>query len=75
MEFHAFSQVSLTHSMALALMRDYQDEAAYDQFQRLRSEDLPADIAGLVDEAMETLRKRRSWSFNANAYYHHEDNI
>lgn len=61
--------------MALALMRDYQDEAAYDQFQRLRSEDLPADIAGLVDEAMETLRKRRSWSFNANAYYHHEDNI
>lgn len=61
--------------MALALMRDHQDEAAYDQFQRLRGENLPADIARLVDEAMGVLRERRSWTFNANAYYHHEDNI
>lgn len=61
--------------MALALMRDHQDEAAYDQLQRLRSEDLPDDVAKLVDEAMQTLRERRSWTFNATAYYHHEDNI
>lgn len=61
--------------MALALMRDHQDEAAYDQLQRLRSETLPPDIGRLVDEAMQALRERRSWTFNANAYYHHEDNI
>ena len=61
--------------MALALMQDRQDEAAYDQLERLRAEELPPEIVHLVDQAMETLRARRSWSFNANFYYHHEPNI
>ena len=61
--------------MALALMQDHQDDAAYDQLERLRSEELPDDIVKLVDQALDTLRKRRSWSFNATAYYRYEPNI
>ncbi|MDO5090598.1 MAG: porin family protein [Cardiobacteriaceae bacterium] len=61
--------------LALALMNDHQDDAARDQFQRLRGEELPDDIRVLVDRSLETLQKRRSWSFSANGYYHHEANI
>ncbi|MDO4776000.1 MAG: porin family protein [Cardiobacteriaceae bacterium] len=61
--------------LALALMNDHQDDAARDQFQRLRGEELPDDIRVLVDRSLETLQQRRSWTFNANAYYHHEANI
>lgn len=61
--------------LALALMNDHQDDAAHDQLQRLRGEELPDDIRRLVDQSLQALQKRRSWSFNANFYYHHENNI
>lgn len=61
--------------LALALMRDRQDAAAKDQLERLRSEDLPEEIAAVVDSALAALRERQAWSFGVSGYYVHDSNI
>lgn len=61
--------------LALALAADRQDAAAEDQFTRLRSDDLPADIREFVEQQLSKLQARREWSFNFSAYYQSDDNI
>lgn len=61
--------------LAMALLADHQDEAARGQLEKLRSDDLPEDIRNIVTQALDTLRERRSWTFNASGYYRHENNI
>ena len=61
--------------LAMALLADHQDEAARGQLEKLRSDNLPEDIRNIVNQALETLRERRSWTFNASGYYRHDRNI
>ncbi|MDO4642406.1 MAG: porin family protein [Cardiobacteriaceae bacterium] len=61
--------------LAMTLVMDHQDEAARAQLDKLKSEKLPDDIRKIVEQALATLRERRSWSFNAGGYYRYDNNI
>ena len=61
--------------LAMALMADHQDEAARAQLEKLRAEQLPDDIRHIIEQALTTLRERRSWTFNIGGYYRNENNI
>jgi len=61
--------------LAMALLADHQDEAARTQLEKLRSDELPEDIRNIVSQALDTLRERQSWTFNASGYYRHDKNI
>ena len=52
--------------LAMALLADHQDEAARTQLEKLRSDELPEDIRNIVSQALDTLRERQSWTFNAS---------
>lgn len=61
--------------LALALLTDHQDEAAQNQFEKLQAETLPDEIRRVVEQGLNTLRQRRSWSFNVSGYYRYDNNI
>lgn len=61
--------------LAQALYMDYQNDAALDQFQKLRSENLPRYVVNQVDSYINALQQRESWSFGMNFSYLQENNV
>lgn len=61
--------------LAQALFEDQQNEAAADQFDRLKTEALPETVLRRIEAYREALRKRDSWQFYAGANIASEQNI
>ncbi|WP_373741914.1 surface lipoprotein assembly modifier [Neisseria sp.] len=61
--------------LAQALFEDRQNEAAADQFDRLRGMDYPAAVKQRIEQYREALRKRDAWQFQAGLSITHEQNI
>lgn len=61
--------------LAAALFEDRQNEAAADQFDRLKTEDLPQAVLDQVEMYRKALRERDSWKFNGGFSMTYEKNI
>lgn len=68
----AFARLAL----AQALFADQQDEAAHDQFVRLRSEkDIPEPVLHITQQYLDALEKRSSWNISGGVSYVRDGNI
>lgn len=61
--------------LAQALFEDRQNEAAADQFDRLRGADYPEAVQRRIGQYREALRKRAAWQFHAGLSITREQNI
>ena len=61
--------------LAAALFEDKQNEAAADQFDRLKTEDLPPQLMEQVELYRKALRDRDAWKFNGGFSVTQERNI
>ncbi|WP_439243727.1 surface lipoprotein assembly modifier [Lonepinella sp. BR2474] len=61
--------------LAKALYEDYQDSAAQDQFERLRADNPPAEIAQINEQYLNALHQRNSWDLSFNFSYLQENNV
>ncbi|TDQ59698.1 uncharacterized protein DUF560 [Mesocricetibacter intestinalis] len=61
--------------LAIALFNNLENEAAQDQFNRLRSEALPDPLRHLVNAYLQGINQRDKWNFNGGLTYLHEANI
>ncbi|MBE2898765.1 DUF560 domain-containing protein [Pasteurellaceae bacterium 20609_3] len=61
--------------MAQALFLNNENDAAKDQFEKLRSEKLPAEAKEVIDQYLQALNQRDAWSFNGGVSYMREPNI
>ncbi|WP_191963621.1 surface lipoprotein assembly modifier [Neisseria zalophi] len=61
--------------MAKALFEDQQNEAAADQFDRLRAEALPEEVLQLIESYRTALRRRDAWQFYGSINIAREQNI
>ncbi len=61
--------------LARALFEDHQDSAAQNQFERIRADAPPAEIAQVSDQYLSALNQRNSWDFSFNFSYLQEDNV
>lgn len=61
--------------LAQALFEDRQNEAAADQFDRLKTERLPEAVVQRIEAYREALRQRDSWQFYAGVNLTREQNI
>lgn len=63
-------------SLAQSLFENHENEAARDQFTRLRADSqLPPEIRRLVDHYLTALDQRNTWSFYGSFHYLRDDNI
>lgn len=68
-----FSAVRL--QLAIALFENSETVAADDQFRRLQSEPLPEAVQALVDQYLQAIAKRNSWSFGGGLTYLNDPNV
>ncbi|MBE2893610.1 surface lipoprotein assembly modifier [Spirabiliibacterium falconis] len=61
--------------MAQVLFLNNENDAAKDQFEKLRSENLPAEAKEVIEQYLQALNKRDAWSFNGGLSYIREPNI
>lgn len=61
--------------LARALFADRQDQAAKNQFERIRADNPPEDIAVLSGRYLEAVAQRGSWDYGFNVSYLQEDNV
>lgn len=62
--------------LAQALFHDYQNDAAQDQFIRLRSEpNLPAHIVQLIESYQTALNERQQWRISGGISYIQDNNV
>lgn len=61
--------------LAQALFEDQQNEAAADQFDRLKTERLPEAVVQRIEAYREALRRRDSWQLYAGVNFAREQNI
>lgn len=61
--------------LAIALLKNRQNEAAYSQFEKLRNERLPSELAALVEHYLLHLQKQDRFQFFVGANYLHEANV
>lgn len=61
--------------LAQALFEDNQNEAALEQFNKLRTEKIPQSINTLVNQYISSIQKRSDWEFGFGITYLREDNV
>lgn len=61
--------------LATSLFSNNELEAAEDQFQKLRSENLPEPILTLIDEYLNAISNKDRWAFNGGITYLNDPNI
>ncbi len=66
---------TLRFHMANALFRDKQYEAAKSEFEKLRSEDLPAIDKEVINSYLDAIREQNTWTFDANVTYINDKNL
>ncbi|OOF44822.1 hypothetical protein BKK50_01105 [Rodentibacter rarus] len=74
-----FSQHSdilpLRYQLAQVLFLNNDNEAAKDQFQKLRAENISPEMVAVIDEYLSALNKRNQWKVNGGVSYLNESNI
>ncbi|MCK3658501.1 hypothetical protein A4G18_07200 [Pasteurellaceae bacterium Pebbles2] len=61
--------------LAKALFEDYQDQAAQDQFERVRADNPPERVANTSAQYLNAINQRNSWDFGFHFSYLQEDNV
>lgn len=61
--------------LARLLMKDFQNEAAKDQFNKIKASNAPTLIKQISDQYLTILQKRNDWQFNFDLSYLRENNI
>lgn len=61
--------------LAITLFQNNELEAAEDQFQKLRSENLPEQILTLIDEYLNAISRKDRWTFSGGITYLNDPNI
>lgn len=65
----------LRYQLAQALFLNNDNEAARDQFQKLRAEPISEDSAQVIDQYLSALNQRDEWKFNGGISFLNESNI
>ena len=66
---------ALRYQLAQALFLNNNNEAAKDQFQKLRAENLSPDSVAIIDQYLTALNKRDQWKFSGGMSFLNETNI
>lgn len=66
---------ALRYQLAQALFLNNNNEAAKDQFQKLRAENLSPDSIVIIDQYLTALNKRDQWKFSGGMSFLNESNI
>lgn len=66
---------TLRYQLAQALFLNNDNEAAKDQFEKLRAENLSGDSVEIIDQYLNALNKRDQWKFNGGVSFLNESNI
>nr|WP_314741181.1 surface lipoprotein assembly modifier [uncultured Haemophilus sp.] len=66
---------ALRYQLAQALFLNNDNEAAKDQFEKLRAENLSGDSVEIIDQYLNALNKRDQWKFNGGMSFLNENNI
>lgn len=61
--------------LAIALFANHELEAAEDQFQKLRAENLPLSVLNVIDDYLAAIRQKERWTFSGGMTYLHDPNI
>ncbi|OOF65447.1 hypothetical protein BKL51_05735 [Rodentibacter sp. Ppn85] len=69
------SLIALRYQLAQALFLNNDNEAAKDQFQKLRAENLSPETIKMIDQYLSALNKRNQWKVNGGVSYLNESNI
>ncbi|VEH65547.1 TPR repeat-containing protein NMB0313 precursor [Rodentibacter pneumotropicus] len=67
--------IALRYQLAQALFLNNDNEAAKDQFQKLRAEDISPESIQIIDQYLSALNKRNQWKVNGGISYLNESNI
>ncbi|WP_192894305.1 surface lipoprotein assembly modifier [Rodentibacter pneumotropicus] len=67
--------IALRYQLAQALFLNNDNEAAKDQFQKLRAEDISQESIQIIDQYLSALNKRNQWKVNGGISYLNESNI
>ncbi|OOF52849.1 surface lipoprotein assembly modifier [Rodentibacter genomosp. 2] len=67
--------IALRYQLAQALFLNNDNEAAKDQFQKLRAENLSPETIKMIDQYLSALNKRNQWKVNGGVSYLNESNI
>lgn len=74
-----FTQLSdilpLRYQLAQALFLNNDNEAAKDQFQKLRAENINPETVDVIDQYLSVLNKREQWKFGGGVSFLNESNI
>ena len=66
---------ALRYQLAQSLFLNNNNEAAKDQFQKLRAENLSPDSVAIIDQYLTALNKRDQWKFSGGMSFLNETNI
>lgn len=61
--------------MAISLFNNYENEAAQDQFERIKADNENKNVTVLIDRYLEAIRHRSDWSFQLGASYFKDNNV
>lgn len=61
--------------LAIALFENNESEAAEDQFQKVRAENIPAELKAGIDQYLTALTQQDRWTFSGGLTYLHDPNI
>lgn len=61
--------------LAIALYSDRQTAAAKNEFEKLRSKNLPEPYASVIDQYLGAIHKQNDWDINAGATYVYDKNV
>lgn len=61
--------------LAITLFENNELEAAEDQFKKLRSENLPTEVAAVIDQYLNAINRKDRWTFNGGLTYLYDPNI
>ncbi|OOF38816.1 hypothetical protein BKK47_08305 [Rodentibacter mrazii] len=67
--------IALRYQLAQALFLNNDNEAAKDQFQKLRAENLSSETIKIIDQYLSALNKRSQWKVSGGVSYLNESNI
>lgn len=66
---------SVRLQLAVALFENNELEAAEDQFQKIRSENIPTQVKALIDQYLSAIANKDRWIFSGSATYLNDPNI
>ena len=67
--------LALRYQLAQALFLNNDNEAAKDQFQKLRAEEMAPEMTAVIDQYLSALNQRDQWKFSGGVSFLNETNI